>query len=241
MSRVKLDPKLVEKLAAKLGRKKPHIQSTVSKLAAKHAISAEAALVLLAKQAGIGTAHYLKRLPINAQQEVRTTLPVLGDRAKPEPMASADSSRSGSQARSNGKTSLSQAIALLLQDTDLKGRVADLLRAGGKYDRVFREATTVLEHIIKSRSGARGTIQAVLPKALNPDPTKAILVVSDEPSEQQGFFNVCQGIFLAFRNATHHALSDQFTREDALKFCAFIDLQLAAIKRAKAYPERLTK
>lgn len=237
---MKLDQNLLEKLTRKLGRKKPHVQSTVSKLAARHAISAEAALVLLAKNEGIGTAHYLRRLPANVQQEVRTTLPILAARTTSVAPASIGLSRSSQQIRSNERTPLSQAIVLLLQDSDLRGRVSDLLRAGGKFDRAIREATTVLEHTIKSRSGTRGTIQAVLPKALNQDPAKAILVVSEEPSEQEGFFNVCRGIFLAFRNATHHALSDQFTREDALKFCAFVDLQLAAIKRAKVYPERLS-
>jgi hypothetical protein len=38
---------------------------------------------------------------------------------------------------------------------------------------------------------------------------------------------------LAFRNPTHHYLSDSFKREDALKFTAFIDSLLKILHKCK--------
>jgi len=38
---------------------------------------------------------------------------------------------------------------------------------------------------------------------------------------------------LAFRNPTHHYLSDSFKREDALKFTAFIDNLLQIVDKCK--------
>ncbi len=37
----------------------------------------------------------------------------------------------------------------------------------------------------------------------------------------------------AFRNPTHHRTTDRFSREDALKVCAFIDNLLRAIDEAE--------
>lgn len=131
-------------------------------------------------------------------------------------------------------------IRALLQDDQLWDRCKDLFRAGRNFDRVFREATTVLDDRLKAKSGIRNMNPVnLVGKAVNPDPSKAIIVVSTNKDEQEGFHAMCKGIMLGFRNRTHHALSDKFTREDALKFCGFIDSLLAVIEQANIHSERL--
>ncbi len=122
-----------------------------------------------------------------------------------------------------------------IQDQEIRARCLDLLSASGKFDRVINQATLILEDRIKKKSMVSEKLKGVnlVNKVLNPDLTKTILKVSDEPDEQQGFCDVCRGIMLAFRNPTHHQLTDKFTREDALKFCGFIDVLLSMLDKAK--------
>jgi hypothetical protein len=74
---------------------------------------------------------------------------------------------------------------------------------------------------------------------VGPDPHKAIIEVSSDRDEQEGFYSICKGTMLFFRNRAHHALSDQFTREDALKFCGFIDTILGTMEQADIHLDRV--
>jgi len=73
-----LDKKIMLKIAKKLGKEDiSAINGMVSKKAAKLGISAEAALILLAKEHNIGTATYQRNLDVTKQAEVRDALPAI--------------------------------------------------------------------------------------------------------------------------------------------------------------------
>jgi len=68
----------MEKVARKAGKKELHaVNGMVSRTASQQGISAEAALVLLAKKYGIGASTYQRRLDADKQSQVRAALPTL--------------------------------------------------------------------------------------------------------------------------------------------------------------------
>jgi hypothetical protein len=109
------------------------------------------------------------------------------------------------------------------------------LKGRGPYDRVVREATTILDARLKKLGGIKGYMKPVdvIGKVINPDPDKTILKLSEERAEQEGFHGICKGLTLAFRGPMHHEVSDDLTREAAIKICGFVDVLLGAIEKAK--------
>lgn len=235
MPRNHLDKKLLGKLAGKISKSIKYTREQISKRAAKKGISSEAVLILWSKEFGIGTTHFQRSLPPYVQEEVRDNLP--GESIKPVKAAGANV-RGRSSAKQKPDTSLRFAIDTVLSDKELRERCGDLLRARGNFDRVFREATTVLDHRLKTLGNIKTRMNPVdlTGKVLNSNPSRAILVVSDDGDQQEGFFSLCKGIFLAFRNPAHHHLSDKVTREDALRFCGFVDLVLSVLSQARQNP-----
>lgn len=225
----RLDANLLNKLVKKLGKDEKYIREQISKRANKLGISSEAYLVIWAKKEHIGTGTYQRKLPSEVQAEIRDTLPTIFSSRPIRSTAKVLKRTSKSKVLTLTKT-----IDLMIRDQYLLDRCRDLLRARGNFDRVFREATTVLEDRIKRLSGIKNMRTAALVgKVINPNPEIAILKVSEEAYEQEGFHSICKGLMLAFRDTTHHELSNKFQREDALVFCGFIDSILAILGKAK--------
>jgi len=225
-----LDDGLLEKIATKLGKTQKYVREQISKRAARFSIASPAAQILWAKELGIGTGVALRRLPPHVQEQVQSALPTsfatdISERS-PGP-------KSKTRSSPRAVDPISLAVDYLLTDPELKSRCSDLLKRRRHLDRAFREATTVLENRIKQRAKMKGrNPEQLVNLALNPDPAKAVLVVSSESSEQAGFHSICKGIVLTFRHRAHHELDDNATREDALKFCAFVDVVLGILAKA---------
>jgi hypothetical protein len=231
----RLDVALLHKIVQKTGKPEKYVREQISKRASRLGVSSEAALILWAKQLKLGTAVALRKLPSHAQQQVRDALPTLFAIGQLRPRAGTTAVHSAHRRQVDP---LSLAIDYLLADQELKSRCGDLLRKHSHLDRALREATTILENRVKRLANITGSInpEALVNKTLNPDPSKAILVVSKESSEQAGFHSICRGIVLAFRHRAHHQLDEKVTREDALKFCAFIDMVLTILEQASIQP-----
>jgi uncharacterized protein (TIGR02391 family) len=229
----KLDPDLLTKMAIKTGKPKQYLREQISRRASRSTVSSLAAQLLWAKELDIGIALALNRADPSIRDEVRENRPTTSVRV-------GQSRSSVGKIHKHKKPTVSSAIDFVLEDAELRGRCRDLLLAKKHYDRVVREATTVLDARLKTRTGiAHMNPAALVGKVLSPDPAKAIIVVSTDKDEQQGFFNICSGVMLAFRNKAHHTLSNTFTQTDALKFCAFIDALLAVIGKGAVHPERV--
>jgi len=193
-----------------------------------------AAQLLWARELGLGIATALNHADSGVRDEVRSSPPGT-------PTAASHGSRWHVRSHQQKKEpNLGSAINFLLEDSELRGRCKDLLLARRHYDRVVREATTVLDSRLKSVSGISNMNPgALVGKALAPDPAKAVIIVSIEKDEQEGFFYICRGVMQAFRNKAHHTLSNAFSQADALKFCGFIDTILAVLDKGQVHPERI--
>jgi hypothetical protein len=120
-----------------------------------------------------------------------------------------------------------------IENQELKDRCLDLLTAKGKFDRVINQATLVLDDTIGKKSGIDDKEGVKRINDVFKDvPSDSILEIDGEPEEHEGFGHICRGIMIGFRNLTHHKLIDKFSREDALKFCGFIDVLLKYINSA---------
>jgi uncharacterized protein (TIGR02391 family) len=235
MPRQRLDPNLLEKMAGKSGKAKKYLREQISRRASRRSISSTAAQLAWAQELGIGIANALNKAPMEVRQEVR------GAGNSSTDVAVRVSKRQLATPLKRKLDPITAAtIKTLLRDEQLYARCQDLLKAKKHFDRVIREATTVLDDRLKKKTGITNmNPENLVGKALNPEPLKAVIEVSAEGAEQKGFHSICQGIMLAFRNKAHHSLSDKFTRDDALKFCGFVDAVLGVIEQATIHPERV--
>jgi uncharacterized protein (TIGR02391 family) len=120
-------------------------------------------------------------------------------------------------------------------DEELKARCSDILSAPSNFDRVINQSTQVLEDRIREKAKTDRNLVGVslVNKALNTDLSKTIIVTSTNQEEHEGICHICRGLMVGFRNPSHHHLTDSFTREEALKFCAFVDNILQIIDKSE--------
>ncbi len=237
-SRIVLDQALITKIAQKTEKLEQYIREQISRRAARLGVASEAAQILWAKELGIGTSRALKRLEAHQQEQVRSSLPAVFSGGASKTTQKGKKSSSRSVARSADPIRL--AVGYLIEDEELKSRCGDLLNARKHFDRALREATVVLDDRLKKLTGITNmNPENLVGKALNPNPNKAVIVVSKEPAEQKGFHGICNGLMLAFRNPAHHKLDDKFSQRDALRLCAFVDAVLAILQKADVHLDRV--
>lgn len=228
-----LDHKIMSKIAKKLGKKNiVDVNGMVSKKASKLGISAEAALIILAKEYGIGTSTYQRKLDATKQAEVRDALPTIFAPARTTNNASKSKNGNGTKPIISKKTSLKLAIEYLIEDQELRSRCQDILMASANFDRPINQATLVLEDRIRKKSQPKQKLvgENLVGYAFNEDISKTVLrVESNDPDDQRGFTQILRGVVPAFRNKTHHHIINSFSREDAMRVCGFIDVLLRVV------------
>jgi uncharacterized protein (TIGR02391 family) len=129
-----------------------------------------------------------------------------------------------------------QTLGAVIVDVELRERCGDLLLAGGKFDRAIREAAVVLEDRVRAAVGGSGRIGVPLMEYAF-GAAKPRLRLSENQREQIGAMQLYAGIMAFFRNPTGHSLKDTYSREDALRFVAMVDLLLQMVERAEHLAE----
>jgi uncharacterized protein (TIGR02391 family) len=222
------------KVATKLGKKKvTDVNGLVSRKASKLGISAEATLVILAKEHGIGASTFQRKLDATKQAEIRDALPslIVGQARN----GNAGTSRRAVRSVKSGiskRASLRFTIEYLIQDQELRSRCQDILLASANFDRPVNQATLVLEDRIRKKAQPAGRMvgETLVGYAFNEDLSKTVLrVASQESDDQRGFTQILRGIVPAFRNKTHHHIINNFSREEAMRVCGFIDVLLRVV------------
>lgn len=228
-----LDQKIMLKIANKLGKKDIiAVNGIVSKKASKLGISAEAALILLAKEHGIGTSTFQRNLDVTKQAEVRDALPSIFAPAKTINHASKTKTGNGTKPVISKKTSLKLAIEYLIEDQELLGRCQDILMASANFDRPINQATLVLEDRIRKKAQPTAKLvgENLVGYAFNEEISRTVLrVASNDADDQRGFTQILRGVVSAFRNKTHHHIVNNFSREEAMRVCGFIDVLLRVV------------
>lgn len=227
-----LDQKIMLKIAKKLGKKDiTAVNPMVSRKAAKLGISSEAALIILAKECGIGTATYYRSLDPTKQGEVRDALPTVFTAISRSSQKKQVSTKKSVAAPSK-RAVLKSAIEYLIEDDALRDRCGDILLASSNFDRPINQATLVLEDRIRKKAQPQKKLvgEGLVNFAFNEDLSRTVLrIASNDPDDQRGFTQILRGVVPAFRNKTHHHVINTFSREEAMRVCGFIDVLIRVV------------
>lgn len=124
---------------------------------------------------------------------------------------------------------IGQEPAALIHDPELAQRCGDLLGADEHYDRVIREASAVLEHRVRARTGL--TPDGAVPLMQQAFSVNNPLIrLSDHGGEQKGGMEIFAGVMGLFRNGVGHRLVNTITQDRALQFVVMVDLLLALVE-----------
>jgi uncharacterized protein (TIGR02391 family) len=123
-------------------------------------------------------------------------------------------------------------LGTAIGDAVLRARCGDLLVLGAPFDRAILVAAVVLEDRVRAALGGSDRVGVDLMQfAFSAKSPK--LRLSKNEGEQLGAMQLYAGVMAFFRNPTGHALTDTYTREDAVRFIAMVDLLLGLLARAK--------
>ena len=127
---------------------------------------------------------------------------------------------------------------LVIHDAELRQRCSDLLGAPGNYDRVVREATTVLEDRLR-RCPPFDVLAKVIPNAADQtgdnlvnklfNPDTPVLSISSDKTKRIAFRNILVGVVSYLRNPSHHRLDDATEWSWAWSTVGLIDKLLADV------------
>jgi len=127
---------------------------------------------------------------------------------------------------------LKLAIEYLIEDQELRSRCQDILMASANFDRPINQATLVLEDRMRKKAEPTAKLvgENLVGYAFNEEISKTVLrVASNDADDQRGFTQILRGVVAAFRNKTHHHVVNNFSREEAMRVCGFIDVLLRVV------------
>ena len=130
---------------------------------------------------------------------------------------------------------------LLIKDDELRTRTSDLFSAPGHYDRVLREATTILEDRIRRKvphedlaklipNAADQTGETLVNKLLSPQEPS---VVCGDRHQQTQVFRMLGGVLAYLRNPSHHSIDDDTAWSWAWSVVGLVDQLLDVIASAE--------
>lgn len=124
-------------------------------------------------------------------------------------------------------------LALEIKDRELRDRCSDLLAALDKYDRAVREACVILEHRIRTMTGADSSVLGVnlMSQAFRRD--SGAVILADDSAEQEGAHQLYRGIVGFLKNPTSHRLITSYSKNRALEVIGFVDFLLDILQEAR--------
>jgi len=131
---------------------------------------------------------------------------------------------------------------LVVNDKELKDRCSDLLESPGKFDRVVREATLILEDRLRKRV-SHERLTALIPESAKQtadnlvnsllSPTSPVLSISTDQKERAAFHKIMLGVFSYLRNPFHHQINDTIDWSWSWSIVGFIDHLLNEIEKCE--------
>ena len=128
---------------------------------------------------------------------------------------------------------------LVIKDDELRERCSDLLNSPDNYDRVIREATTILEDRMRNKC-PHETLSQLIPQSADQTgdklvnklfaPDNPVLSISSDKHNRIAFHRILLGAVSYLRNPYHHKLDPNTEWSWAWSTVGFIDRLLADIE-----------